>query len=222
MALESQAKAVVFDLDGLMVNTEQLYDLVGEELLGRRGKHFTPQLKDAMMGRPGRQALQIMIRWHQLTDEIAQLQSESDEILTGLLKQQLAPMPGLVELLNALVSAGIPRAIATSSRRVFVDQTLARLNLNADFAFVLGAEDVRCGKPDPEIYLTAARLFSLPPENMLVLEDSQTGSQAAVRAGALTVAVPGDHSRHHSFRGVHFVATGLADRRIYGLLGLPG
>lgn len=208
-------RAVTFDLDGLMFNTETLYEEVGAELLQRRGKKITRELLDQMMGRQSRVALQIMIDWHALDATIEQLQAETDEVFEEILEHRLAPMPGLLELLDWLESAKIPKAIATSSRRVFVDRVLSLSKMARRFHFVLTAEDVTCGKPAPEIYLTAAQRFGLPAAEMMVLEDSENGCRAAVAADAFVVAVPSEHSDQHDFSGVNLVADTLADRRIY-------
>lgn len=214
-------RAVVFDLDGLMFNTEQLYQLVGSELLRRRGKPFEPALLDEMMGRPSRVALDIMIRWHGLDATVQQLSDETDEIFAGILREHLACMPGLGELLDALEAAGIPKAIATSSGPRFVANVLGRFSLAPRFQFILTSDDIVDGKPHPEIYLKAADQFGLPPADLLVLEDSQNGCRAAVAAGTFAVAVPGGHSRSQDFSGASLVLESLADRRLYEVLGLP-
>jgi HAD superfamily hydrolase (TIGR01509 family) len=210
--------AVVFDLDGLLFNTEDLYRDVGTEMLRRRGRHWTPELLDAMMGRPSAVALQIMIDWHRLDATVDELRKESDEIFGHLLDTQLAPMPGAIELLSALEREGIPKAIGTSSGRAFVDNVLSRFQLEPRFEFVLTEEDVVQGKPHPEIYVTAAQRLSVSCGSMMVLEDSGNGCRAAVAAGAFVVAVPGEGSRKHAFDGVAFVADSLADERIYRVL----
>jgi HAD superfamily hydrolase (TIGR01509 family) len=212
--------AVVFDLDGLMFNTEELYEEVGEELLRRRGKQMTRELLDEMMGRPSPVALQIMIDWHGLDATVAELEAETDARFDEILKTRLAPMPGLLEFIDALEAAKIPRAIATSSRRFFVEQVLSHAGFDPGVEFILTAEDVTHGKPDPEIYRTSARRFGLQPDQILVLEDSEIGCRAAVRAGAFAVAVPANHSQSHNFSGAALVADSLADRRIYEALGL--
>jgi HAD superfamily hydrolase (TIGR01509 family) len=215
-----RCRAVVFDLDGLMFNTEHLYRLVGGEVLRRRGHTFEEALFTAMMGRPASVALQIMIDWHGLDATVPDLERENDEIFGPVLDEHLAPMPGLVELLDALEAAGVRKAIATSSRRAFVGDLLGRFGWLERFAFWLTAEDVKQGKPHPEIYLSAASRLELPPNEVLVLEDSQAGCRAAVDAGTFAVAVPGDHSRDHDFAGARFVAEGLGDSRIARALGL--
>lgn len=215
--------AVVFDLDGLMFNTEELYQFVGSELLRRRGCEFTADLLDRMMGRPGRVALQIMIDHHALDATVEDLTRETDEIFPAILDARLAMMPGLAELLAALEREQIPKAIATSSRRSFTTGVLARFELEPRFRFLLTAEDVTEGKPHPEIYLTAAARLGIEPKQMVVFEDSCNGCKAAVSAGALAVAVPGGHSRSHDFTGATLIAETLADPRVYDLLGIaPG
>src|SRR5262245_22289269 len=102
-------RAVVFDLDGLMFNTEELYQEVGSELLRRRGYDFTQELLDQMMGRPSHIALQIMIDTHTLKATVEELLAETDEIFPDILRTRLAPMPGLLELLDALEQRKIPK-----------------------------------------------------------------------------------------------------------------
>jgi HAD superfamily hydrolase (TIGR01509 family) len=221
MTAPQPIRAVVFDLDGLLVNTEELYQCVGTELLRRRGRSFGPDLLDAMMGRPQRVALAVMIEWHGLSDTVETLASETREIFVGLLDTRLEAMPGAVPLVRSLAERGVPRAVATSSGPDFAHDVLARVGLRELFGFVLTSADVVHGKPDPEIYLTAARRLAVEPAAMLVLEDSQAGCRAAVTAGAVTVAVPGGHSRRHDFSGARFVAESLADPRIAALLDPP-
>lgn len=215
-------RRVTFDLDGLLVNTEELYQDVGTELLRRRGKPFEPALLDRMMGRPQQVSLRIMIDWHGLDDTVEGLAAETKEIFLSLLDTRLAPMPGAVALLDALDRHDIPYGVATSSGPDFAGDVLGRVGLLPRMRFVLTCDDVREGKPHPEIYLAAAARHGVAPERMLVLEDSQTGCRAAVAAGAVAVAVPGGHSHRHDFTGAAFVADSLADGRIRRALGLPG
>lgn len=217
-------RAVTFDLDGLMFNTEELYQEVGGILLARRGKEFTSELLDKMMGRKSNVALQLMIEHHELDATPEQLAAETAEIFGGILPQRLAPMPGLLDLLAALEAADIPKGIATSSGRAFVDRVLGVFHLAPRFAFVLASEDIEHGKPAPDVYLLAAQRHGVPPAAMMVLEDSGIGSAAAVAAGTYAVAVPHGQSRSHQFPGVELTAMSLMDDRIYAALRLakPG
>lgn len=212
--------AAVFDLDGLLFNTEELYQQVGSELLLRRGCAFPADLLHAMMGRPGRVALQMMIDYHHLNDTVETLAAETAQIFPAILDQRLELMPGVPELLAALERSGVPKAVATSSGRKFTCDVLDRFQLAPRFQFLLTAEDVIEGKPHPEIYLKAAARFALQPAEIVVFEDSQNGCRAAAAAGAVVVAVPGGHSRSHNFSGAALIADTLADPRVYALLGI--
>ena len=218
MTVPAPIQAAVFDLDGLLVNTEELYQHVGSELLRRRGKTFGTDLLDAMMGRPPAVSLAIMIEWHGLPDTVETLAAETGAIFAGLLDERLEPMPGAMDLVDALAGRGLPRAVATSSGPAFAHDVLGRVGLLDRFAFVLTSADVVNGKPDPEIYLAAAARLGVDPAAMIVFEDSHNGCRAAVAAGAVVVAVPGGHSRRHDFTGARLVADSLADPRIAGLL----
>lgn len=218
---EPPLRAVTFDLDGLMFNTEEMYQEVDREILARRGKPPSTELLDQMMGRKASVALQLMIDYHHFPDTVEDLLAESREIMKRLMPARIAPMPGMVALLEALEAAGIPRGIATSSGREFVSSILLRFEWESRFAFVLSGDSIEHSKPAPDIYLLAAERHGVRAEDMMVLEDSQVGCQAGVAAGAYTVAVPAGRSRVHDFSGVRFVANSLADERIYRALGLP-
>ena len=205
-------------MDGLMVNTEELYSEVGEILLSRRGRRFSLELKAAMMGLPGPQAFAVMIEREQLSDTHTVLALESDEIFVELLPSKLQTLPGLELLLERLDSLSLPRCIATSSPHHFVRSVLDIVDLKDRFDFVVTAEDVQRGKPAPDIYLEAARRMAIEPQQMLVLEDSHHGTRAGLASGACTIAVPGVHSQEHDFSGVAFRAASLADPGIAALL----
>jgi HAD superfamily hydrolase (TIGR01509 family) len=210
--------AVAFDLDGLMFNTEELYTQVAAELVGRRGHELDMALIRRMMGRPARVGLPLMIARYELTDTVEALWRESDELLENLLPTGLAAMPGLLELLRLLDELQIPKAIATSSGRAYLERVLELANLPGEFAFYLTAEDVVDGKPAPEIYRKAAARFGIEPSAMLVLEDSENGCRAGVAAEALTVAVSAPHNQGCEYPGVFLHVQSLGDPRVRQLV----
>jgi HAD superfamily hydrolase (TIGR01509 family) len=214
MGTTQPLSAAVFDLDGLMFNTEELYHQVGGEMLRRRGKQLTEDLLDNMMGRQSREALQIMIDWHDLSDTAEELEAETDVIFGQILETDLRPMPGLLELLEELEKREIPKAIATSSRRGFAVMMLEQFALLPRFSFLLTAEDIELGKPNPQIYLRSAEMLQIQPVEMMALEDSGNGCKAAVAAGSYAVAVRANHNQNQAFPGVALVAKSLADERI--------
>jgi HAD superfamily hydrolase (TIGR01509 family) len=213
-------QAIVFDMDGLMFNSEDIYTLVGSELARRRGRVFTNELKKEMMGLPAQPSFMRMIEHFGLGETWQELVVESNKYFLEIVRQHIQPMPGLFELLERLEKAEIPKAIATSSTSELMDACLDPFNLRPRFQFCLTAEDVKQGKPNPEIYLTAASRFGFAPKEIVVLEDSQNGCKAAAAAGTFAVAVPGEHSLNHDFSMASLVISSLADPKLFEVLGI--
>jgi HAD superfamily hydrolase (TIGR01509 family) len=187
-------RAVVFDLDGLMFDTEALFFRVSSEVLAARGKSFTPEMMQAMLGR---RAVDAVNAWRTLAgiDQPAEeLLAEVRERFYAVIDTAVHPMPGLFVFLDHLQRRHWPLAVATSSRRSYADRLLTNHGLAHRFALILASEDVTRGKPDPEIYRTAAERFAIAARSMMVLEDSPAGVAAAKGAGAFVVGVPHDHS----------------------------
>ncbi len=220
IVVSSPIRAVVFDLDGLMVNTEEVFHLTGHELMRRRGKVATQALFNAMMGRRAREAYANMIEMMELSETIEELQVESDRIFEELLATKLRTMPGLLELLDHIEVSQLPKGVATSSDRVYMQRMLGHFDLLHRFSLHLTAEDVTHGKPNPEIYLKAAQRIGVQPHEMLVLEDSHNGTKAAAAAGAHIISVPHEHSQHHDFSAAKHVASSLIDPVILELIGV--
>lgn len=211
-------EAVAFDMDGLMLNTEDLYEQVGHLLMRRRGKTYRDEVRNQMIGLPAPQAYGVLIEEEGMSETWQELQQETDEIFETILPTQLATMRGLIELLDHLDELGMRRCVATSSTQSFAKKALTIVGVLERVDFVITAEDVCRGKPNPDIYLAAAKRLSVEIENMLVLEDSPTGTQAGVSAGAYVVSVPNEHTKLGSFDGCRWIANSLLDERIYGLL----
>jgi len=214
-------RGVAFDMDGLLVNTEELYTQVGSSILQRRGKKFSKELKNAMTGLPGPQAFALMIEWESLTDAIETLELESRALFAEILPTQLRLLDGVESLLGRLDRLKMPRCIATSSSPEFARKVLSQVQIIDRFDFIITSHDVERGKPNPDIYWAAAERMRLRPEQMIVLEDSHHGCRAGVQSGACTIAVPGPHSQDHDFTGVHLRAESLKDPAIERLLVEP-
>lgn len=211
-------QAIAFDMDGLMLNTEDLYEQVGHILMQRRGKRYREEVRSQMIGLPAPQAFGVLIREESMPESWQELQKETDGIFEELLPSKLAAMPGLHELMDHLEEIGLPRCVATSSTQSFARKALAIVGMLDRVDFVITAQDVPRGKPHPDIYLAAAERMTVPVERMLVLEDSPTGTKAGVSAGAYVVSVPNAHTKHGPFDGCQWIADSLRDQRIYETL----
>ncbi len=213
-------RAVVFDLDGLLVNTEDLYEKSGNELLSQHGHTMNDNLREQIIGLTAHESLQTMIDAFALNTTTEELYAKSEAIMQRLIANELQPMPGMLELLAALEAGRVPRIVATCGRRHYAHELLEVCNVAHHFELVLTADDVERGKPHPEIYELAAQRLGLSPVATMVLEDSANGVRAASAAGAYTVAVPNRHTASHSFEGASLIAETLADQRILIALGL--
>ena len=211
-------QAVCFDLDGLMFNTEEVFYGSADVLLQRRGMQMSRGAMNAMLGRRPLESFRAFCDYLHLDEEPADLLAESRVIFHAMLDEHLKPMPGLFELLERIESKMLPKAVATSSTRDYLDDIFGRFDLTHRFPIQLTAESVTYGKPNPEIYLKAAEQLGVSPENMLVLEDSETGTRAAAAAGAFIVSVPHDHTSGHDFSQSKYVASGLNDPFILRLI----
>ena len=220
--IHSHIRAVVFDMDGLILNTEDVFDLAGQELLARRGLQMTDAIRHRMIGRRPREAFAALVELTGITEPIRALMDETQGIFEQFAREHLACMPGLQGLLCLVESLALPRAVATSSPRDYMETHLNRFDLLERFHFTLSAEDVTNGKPHPEIYLTAARRLKVQPESMLVLEDSETGTRAAAAAGAFVVAVPNRHTAAGDFSSAALQIDSLEDPRLRMLLDGTG
>jgi len=169
------------------------------------------------MGLPAQKAFELMIVDESLEDNWMALQKETDLIFDEILASQVAPMPGLLRLLDKLDETNRPRCVATSSRMIFAEKALGYVNLLQRIDFIVTAEHVEHGKPHPDIYLLAAKKLGVMARSMLVLEDSGNGTQAGVTAGACVIAVPTKHSSDHDFTGANAVVSRLDDERVLNL-----
>jgi HAD superfamily hydrolase (TIGR01509 family) len=202
-------RAVVFDLDGLMFDTEALFFRVASETVAARGRTFTPEIMRAMLGRRSKDAGHLLKTMTGLEEPVELLLAEVRDRFHALMDTAVHPTPGLFRLLDRLKHAGLPLGVATSSSRVYAERLLDGHGLKERFAVLLGSEDVRQGKPDPEIYATAAGRLGVPAASVLVLEDSPAGVAAAVAAGAFAVGVPHEHSPAEALGAAHLVVPRL-------------
>lgn len=184
-------RSVAFDLDGLLIDTEPVFAEAVRQLLARRGREWDPAILRAMMGTPAGPALAFLREHYHLDEPVEDLVRERTGLFFEALERQPARLlPGAFELLDRLEQRRIPRAIATSSDSAYVQRVLAPFQMLHRFDFILTCEDVRHGKPAPEVYLKAAQRFGHAADQLVVFEDSVNGLRAARTAGARCVVVP--------------------------------
>jgi HAD superfamily hydrolase (TIGR01509 family) len=211
--------AAIFDNDGLTLDTEHTWTRAESALYARYGTEFTLDHKREMLGTSGEKSALTMERHLGQPGRGDELRVELRELVHGELDGAgVEPMPGVIELLDALAEHGLPLGLATNSGREFATRALRAAGLYERFAAVVSAEDVERPKPAPEVYLAAAAELGADPADCVALEDSETGVTAAKAAGMTVVGVP-------SFPGIDLaeadlVVASLRDPRVWQLLGL--
>ncbi|MBW2056719.1 MAG: HAD family phosphatase [Deltaproteobacteria bacterium] len=202
-------KAAIFDMDGLMVETESLYFQAESEVARRYGKTFTREVMEKMMGYKATRSIQIMMEALLIQGDVHEIETLRDDLYRELLLKGVKPMDGLFDLLCWLESHGFRKAVATSSKPIFKEIIFDRLHLHDRFELVVTGEDVSRGKPSPEIYRLALHRLGLGPRQCVVLEDSAVGLKSAKGAGCSCIVVPNDYTRNQDFSGADLVAPHL-------------
>ena len=213
-------RAVVFDLDGLIFNTEDVFELATERFLGPLGFQYHQEVRRQMMGQQADVSIKILKEYYGLSPSTEEIRSKIEREFRAVLPDVLALMPGFDTLISKIVTEGIPAAICTSSSTEYAKSLLAEFGYLDAFSFVLGGESVERGKPAPDCYLMACRMLGLPVTDVMVLEDSENGCRAAIDAGTFAVAVPSRHTVGHEYAGAAVVANTLQDPAIYEALGI--
>ncbi len=196
-------QAVIFDMDGLLVDSEPVWALSEREMLAARGKQPIPEVQQTLVGLRMRDFWQGMCRAYDLPDSVDDLCARMTQEMMTLIPQRVLPRPGANELLRYLEARGIPCAIASSSPMSIIDVTVSAQHWDRFFRVHVCGDEVAHGKPAPDIYLEAARRLGVDPSVCLALEDSPTGSRAAVAAGMVCYAVPDpSHSTPEAFASI--------------------
>jgi HAD superfamily hydrolase (TIGR01509 family) len=183
-------QAVLWDMDGTLVDSEPVWARVQIELLTELGATWTVEDCVALVGSDLGDAVKAwMSRIPAGAIEAEELAERMYGEVVRSLKEGVVFRPGAVELLQAVKAAGIPNALVSASYRVMIDAVLSHLPPDP-FDVIVAGDEVRNGKPHPEPYLTAARELDVDPANCIVVEDSPGGTASGTAAGAFVIAVP--------------------------------
>ena len=192
---ERLPEAVVFDMDGLMLDTERLAERCWSAAATATGIGFDVTLIPSMIGRNARDSRQFVLARYGDDYPIDVLMQESRSQFDAIVEREgIEVKPGLIELLDWLEAQRIPRVVATSTRRDRAEVHLERCALRSRFHALVGGDEVVNGKPAPDIFLLAAARVGAGPADCIVLEDSEPGIRAALAAGMIPIMVPDMHA----------------------------
>jgi HAD superfamily hydrolase (TIGR01509 family) len=182
-------EAVVFDLDGVLVDSEHVWDEVREQLARERGGRWSERAQGDMMGMSSPE-------WSRYMHEVVGLAESPEEINVEVVRRMLARYRSALPLVGGAVEAvrrlagSFRLAVASSSNRELIEAVLESAGIAALFEVTVSSEEVARGKPSPDVYLEAARRLDLPPAACAAVEDSSNGIRSAHAAGLSVIAVP--------------------------------
>ena len=194
-------EALIFDMDGLLVDSEHLGEQTMLALLAQHGcvRAWEPEVVGRLLGRRLSEIMPVLVEICGITAPVEELIATFEALRMGAMHEHLVAFPGAAELIVFGQSAGLCLALATSGRRSYVDAVLAEVEFTGRFDIEVTGEDVTQGKPAPDVYLLAAERLGVAPARCIVFEDAPVGIAAAVAAGMRPVAVPNAHTREADF-----------------------
>ena len=207
MADNRKLEAVLFDMDGVVVDSEPLWTEAEKQLLARRNLPYSPSLKTAMMGRDARGAVGFLMEHYALAESLGELIEERNQLIAELFKEHLKAIPSALELVRSVIAAGTMTGLVSSSPKPLVELALEKLGATGLFDLTLSGDQVVRGKPAPDIYITAAEKLGVRPEYCLVIEDAPHGVAAAKDAGMCCLAIS---------TSVRVVELAMADKVVRG------
>ncbi|GGT82470.1 HAD family hydrolase [Streptomyces coeruleorubidus] len=208
--LPTSTEAVVFDCDGLLVDTEACWTVAESAIFAAHGHPFGPEQKALVIGRTVEAAGEAMAQYLGRPGAGAELAAELLERVRQELSRGAAALPGALELVRAC-RAAVPVAVASNSPRELLDAALRSAGLADCFTYSFAADEVRSPKPAPELYLTACEALGTTPQHSVAFEDSATGIASARAAGLYVAVVPSlpGADLDHDWRGASLLEPGL-------------
>ncbi len=215
---------LIFDMDGVLVNSNPFHKIAWRNFLIGKGYPFTDELFDTVIsGRTGNTSLPMILGEALPEKVISGYMEEIDHEFRKIFgaTQETIYFSGLYEFLDTIKFNGIKRALATSAPTENVSQAIDKLGLQDYFHVIIDKNDVSRGKPNPEVYLTAVNRLKLSKANCVVFEDSKAGVQAALGAGLKVIGISSSHTEEELLEeGVTMVIKDFTDLNINEILNL--
>ncbi len=191
----SEAKGVIWDLDGVIVDTAPFHFQAWTKTLQEMGLPFSQEEFALIFGRRNRDILAGVIGKPLSTEEMERISTRKESLFREALKGKVRALPGVLFWLEELKRRGYRQALATSAPRENMETMVGSLGIEGFFDRIVLADELSAGKPDPEIFLLAAEALQLSPARCVVIEDAVAGVEAAKRAGMKCIAVATSHPR---------------------------
>jgi beta-phosphoglucomutase family hydrolase len=212
----NDTRAVIWDMDGVIVDTVMYHCRAWQHILEKRGISITEEEYRNFFGQRNDTIIRRKIGERISDDELNNIAVEKEEYYYKLLKGNLKPLPGAMELIKSLPSHGFCSAIASSAPKETIERVLTALDIWRYFEVDVAGREVDEGKPSPQIYLLAAEKLGVKPSDCIVIEDALAGVEGARRAGMKCIAVATTHPRE-KLAGADLVVSTLDEVSVFDL-----
>ncbi len=203
--------AVIFDMDGVMIDSEPLWEKTERILLARRSIDYSPDYRDKIVGLNQRDSGRLLVDTFDLDETVEDIINERISILTSIYEEELELIPALVPLLEQLAREGYRLAVASSSPLRVVTFVLDMFSLYDHFLTVVSGDSVGNGKPHPDIYLHTAEMLGVAPAECVAIEDSINGLRSAKGAGMYCIAIPDKRLTPDQFESADVILDSLRE-----------
>ena len=205
----STIDAILFDMDGVLMDSEPLHLRATQFVLGDRARSFTERDNLAFVGATDPEMFRVLRVLFDLDTSTAELVSRKREHLIALVRAEGRPLPGVPEIPLRLRETGLRLGLVSASARPVIDAVLRAVDLDGAFETVVSGDEVARGKPAPDGFLMAARRLATDPTRCLVVEDSRNGVLAGKAAGMTVAAVPGPTTKGQDFSPADLILPSL-------------
>lgn len=208
--MKTREYGVIFDLDGLLADTEPIYFEAMNTIASKHGKEFTMELKKQVMGKAGILSMRLLKDSLGLPESVEEMLIERAKLCKGIANSKgIKAMPGAFKTIDMVDNAGFKKAIASSSHKKWVKLVLEKLEIYNRFDVVITGDDVALGKPSPDVFLVAAKKLGLKNGQCIILEDTVVGVEAAKKANIKCIAIPNKYNSEMDFSGATLVIKSL-------------
>jgi HAD superfamily hydrolase (TIGR01509 family) len=211
--------AVIFDLDGVLIDSEPLHAMADNQLLIDSGIIAPDNYFDRFVGLSNWDMWTEIKREYPIELSIEELMELQMPMKLKLLKEMdFKPVRGVTELLKELRKLEVPMAIASSSPRLFIEKVIQKLGISEYFTIWISGEEVEHGKPEPDIFLKAAGLLNVNPQGCIVIEDSSSGTVAAKRAGMKCIGYRNPNSGNQDLSQADYIIDEIKSAEILSVI----
>lgn len=204
-------RALIFDMDGVIVDSEPLHLIAYQQFFNEFNIQYTAEHNQEFLGCKDVAMAKTLIERHALPHTPESMVRAKESILLRLLKEEAVARPGLKDILDRAKALAIPMAIASSATIPTINLVVDRLNIRHYFQMLTSGDEVKNGKPAPDVFLLAAERLNIQPGNCLVIEDTLNGIRAAKAAGMMCIAIPCNETLHQDHSEADVRMTSLTD-----------